>query len=118
LARKPDVMDDAQNLNRISTLETNVTALQVDDAAAKLAIAALQALGVQAPVNQAVNSGDTTLVVTFSPALADANYAVLAMPDWATALSFSAKTKSGFTLAYGTEVPGTGHNIVYIVVGT
>jgi len=99
MSRIPSIIDDAQNLVRISTLESEVAALQ-------------------AVVGHVVASGDTSMAITFGTAMPDANYGVLALPDWNTTLYLSALAASGFTLAFGTAPTGTGHKVRYLVVGT
>lgn len=41
----------------------------------------------------------------------DATYTITAMPDWNTTVFFSAQTKTGFTLNFGTVTPGAANNV-------
>jgi hypothetical protein len=53
----------------------------------------------------AVTSGQTTLAITFATAQADANYAVLCTPNYATTCYVTNVATTGFTISFGTAAP-------------
>lgn len=58
-------------------------------------------------ISSAVGSGATTLVVTFTTAQTDTNYAVLCTPNFSSTCYVTSQTTSGFTLNFGTAAPAS-----------
>lgn len=61
----------------------------------------LIATGVTVPITSA------SVVVTLAVAQPDTNYQVVVDTDWATTTWITAKTKSAFTINFGTAAPGS-----------
>lgn len=52
-----------------------------------------------------VTAGVATLAVTFPMAEAKVSFGVVALPNWLTTVRVTTKTRTGFTLDFGTVAP-------------
>ena len=63
----------------------------------------------------AITAGNANKTLTFTTPFTDTNYAVSALPDWATIVSFSAKTKTAITFNFSVVSPGNNNLLVIVV---
>jgi len=65
--------------------------------------------------NVSVAAGATSLAVTLSQALPSTNYAVYVTPQWNTSVWVTGKTKTGFTINFGTAAPTGGSALDWVI---
>ena len=62
-------------------------------------------------------NGVASVAVTIPAPMPDTTYSIAAMPDYGTTCYYSSKSKTGFTLNFGTVTPSANQVILITIVG-